>query len=178
MHTLFHWFYCLPIFDALLLVLLAMLAFGVLRNHLSQRVFWRPAVTGLFLCWIGVILLGTLGNRTAGAEDAQAQLIPFYSYYLAANGGPAELYRENFMNAVLFCPAGLLGCEVLPKRWNGFQKAGFLVSVALLFSIGIEYCQYRFAMGLAETDDVIHNLLGTCIGIALDSIGKKNQQSP
>ena len=36
----------------------------------------------------------------------------------------------------------------------------------LLLSAGIEYIQYRFALGVAETDDVICNTLGTVIGSA------------
>lgn len=37
-------------------------------------------------------------------------------------------------------------------------------------SIGIEYAQYRFGLGLAEVDDVIHNALGAMLGALARSI--------
>ena len=38
------------------------------------------------------------------------------------------------------------------------------MTIGLLLSAGIEYTQYRFALGVAETDDVICNTLGVFIG--------------
>lgn len=71
------------------------------------------------------------------------------------------------MNVVLFYPAGLPGCEALSKRWKRVWKVLLVTCVFPLVSIGIEYSQYRFVLGLAETDNVIHNTLGTLLG-ALD----------
>lgn len=176
MGTIFHWFYCLPISDAVLLVILATMVFLLLRKLFGNTPCWRVGISLLFVCWIAVIFLGTLGQRTEGGELPEPILTPFYSYYTALNGGSKELYRTNFMNVVLFYPAGLLGCEMLPKRWRKVWKVVLLICVFALMSIGIEYTQYRFGMGLAETDDVIHNTLGTLLGALTCGVSIKLNQ--
>lgn len=98
------------------------------------------------------------------------ELIPFHSYRAVLDGGNRELFRSNFMNVVLFYPAGLLACELLPKDWRRAQKLILTVVPFALISAGIEVCQYRFALGQAEVDDVIHNTLGALIGAVVSSI--------
>lgn len=164
MGRIFLWFYCLPIRNAVLLIVLATLAFLLLRETLGHTALWKTAVRILLICWIAVILYGTLGRRTGGSNPESPVLIPFYSYYLALTGGTKELYRTNFMNLVLFYPAGLLGCALLPETWKTRRKIALLVFRFALISICIECCQYRFGLGLAETDDLIHNTLGVVLG--------------
>lgn len=72
--------------------------------------------------------------------------------------------RTNFMNTILFYPVGLFGSELLPNRWKYVQKAVLIGIIFALMSLGIEFCQYRYALGLAEVDDVIHNTLGALLG--------------
>lgn len=170
MKQIFRWFYCLDIPDALFLVLLATAAYLWLREKQRGMKCWKPVVSILFGCWLAVILLGTVTGRTEGAANSEPLLRPFYSYYLAASGGDVELYRENLMNCVLFYPAGLLGWELLPERWKAGKRMALVAVVMLLVSLGIEYCQYRFGLGLAETDDVIHNTLGALLGSMIGSV--------
>lgn len=164
MRKIFLWFYCLPMGDAVLLILLTTVGFLLLRERFGKTPYWETGIPLLFLAWIAVILFGTLGQRTEGGNLSQPVLTPFASYYAALNGGSKELYRTNFMNAVLFYPAGLLGCEVLPTRWKKGWKAVLVTALFALVSFGIEYTQYRFGLGLAEADDIIHNALGTLLG--------------
>lgn len=164
MRTIFLWFYCLPISDAVLLIVLATVIFLLLRKKFGNTPYWKAGIPVLLVCWIAVILFGTLGQRTEGGNLSEPILKPFASYYTALNGGNKEIYRTNFMNAVLFYPAGLLSYEALPKQWRKVLKVVLITCVFALVSIGIEYSQYRFGMGLAETDDVIHNTLGTLLG--------------
>lgn len=164
MHKIFLWFYCLPMGDAVMLILLATGCFLLLREKLRDRAYWKVGIALLLSAWIAVILYGTLGQRTEGGNLSEPILTPFASYYAALHGGPKELYRTNFMNAVLFYPAGLLSCELLPGRWHWLWRAVLAAAVFALVSAGIEYTQYRFGLGLAEVDDVIHNTLGTLLG--------------
>lgn len=164
MRKIFLWFYCLPILDAVLLIVLATVVFLFLRKRFGNTLYWKVGIPFLFFCWVAVIFFGTLGQRTEGGNLSEPILMPFASYYTALNGGSKELYRTNFMNAVLFYPAGLLGCEALPKRWRKIWKVMLVTCVLALVSVGIEYTQYRFGLGLAEVDDVIHNTLGTLLG--------------
>lgn len=164
MRKIFHWFYCLPISDAVLLITLATVVFLLLRKECQKANWFKFGVPALFICWMAVVFFGTLGQRAGGKNLSEPILTPFYSYYIALNGGNPELYRTNFMNAVLFYPAGLLGCALLPSHWKTVRKVVLLASVFALLSIIIEYSQYRFGLGLAEADDVIHNTLGTLLG--------------
>lgn len=175
MGTIFHWFYCLPISDAVLLIVLATIMFLLLRKKFGNTPYWKAGMSFLLVCWLFVIYLGTLGYRAEGGNLSEPILTPFASYYAAMNGGNKELYRTNFMNAVLFYPAGLLGCELLPKRWRKVWKAVLVTCVFALVSISIEYSQYHFSMGLAEVDDVIHNTLGTLLGAFACGVSAKRK---
>ena len=164
MNRIFHWFYCMPLSRAVIWILLAATLFLLLRSKLGEKTYWKAGVLLLFICWLFVIFFGTLGYRTEGDKLSEPILIPFYSYYTALNGGSEEIYRSNFMNIALFFPAGLLGCDLLPKRWRPFFSVLLVTGLFMLISIGIEYIQFQFSMGLAEVDDVIHNSLGVLLG--------------
>ncbi|MBO9192443.1 MAG: VanZ family protein, partial [Escherichia coli] len=76
----------------------------------------------------------------------------------------SEAYRELLMNIFLFFPFGLTLSNALPQNWGRWRRIGLTVITGLLLSAGIEYIQYRFALGVAETDDVICNTIGAFIG--------------
>ena len=164
MREIFLWFYCLPMVDAVMLTLLATAAFLYLREKYRTALWWKTAVCLLFFLWLAVIYLGTLGNRIEGGNSAQPNWTLFASYEKALATGNKEIYRTNFMNAVLFYPAGLLGCAALPKGWKRPWKVLLMFALMMLMSAGIEYIQFRFHMGLAETDDIFHNSLGAFFG--------------
>lgn len=170
MRLLFHWFYCLPVEDAVLLILLATEIFLLLRRMFRNTTYWKAWISLLLFCWIAAILFGTLGQRSEQENPSVPVLTPFYSYYIALNGGQKELFRTNFMNIVLFYPTGLLFRDLLPRRWRTGLKVIVIGCAFMLLSISIEYTQYRFGLGLAEVDDVIHNTLGTILGALACSI--------
>ena len=164
MKKIFHWFYCLDISEAILWLILATLLCLLLRTKYGKAKGWKPVISALLLSWGAMILYATLGHRSERADGVQPQLIPFYSYYLVWKCGNPEIYRSNFMNGVLFYPIGLLGCELLPKSWGTGKRILLTVSVAVFLSIAVEYLQYHFSLGVAETGDVIHNALGAIAG--------------
>ena len=171
--SFFLWFYCLSITDAVLLVIVGSAGFLILRQWVGDKRLWRPVIALLFLAWLAVIAGATLTDRTPGIIPAEPELIPFHSYRAVMAGGNKEILRSNFMNVVLFYPAGLFACELLPKSWS---RAKRIILVAVLFAlvrVGIEFCQYHFALGQAEVDDVIHNALGALIGALISTIPVK-----
>ena len=68
------------------------------------------------------------------------------------------------MNVALFHPAGLLAASLLPEKWSRCQKMLAVLLPFALFSVMIEYAQFRYALGESEIDDVIHNTFGALIG--------------
>ena len=173
LQAFFLWFYCLSITDAVLLVIVVSAVYLIFRQWLENKRFWRPVIALLFLAWLAVIAVATLTDRTPGIIPAEPELIPFHSYRAVIAGENKEILRSNFMNVVLFYPAGLFACELLPKSWSQAKRIILVAVLFALVSAGIEFCQYHFALGQAEVDDVIHNALGAHIGALISTIPLK-----
>lgn len=132
---------------------------------LCQRVGERRRVllnTALACAAAFIILYTTILTRTPGAPEAI--LTPFAA--LTAARVQPELYREMLMNIFLFFPLGLTLSNALPRKWHRWLRIILTTLVGCALSAGIEYAQYRCALGLAETDDVICNTLGAFLGAA------------
>ena len=160
---LFLHFYIMDIPDILWLLLFGTVGFvAVYRSYGKKWWIKWPAVVG-FLCMIVVVLVATIGDRTGG-NTTQVNLVPFHSYREVMNGGNPEIYRSNFMNAVLFYPAGLLATALLPEKRPGWCRCILVVLLLGALSVGIEYAQYFWRLGRVEIDDVIHNTAGALAG--------------
>lgn len=168
--TIFLWIYCMRYSTALFLLLAATILFWVLKQTLRTKRVFRVIVVLALLFWSFAVSWNTLAGRESVLDNSASSLIPFHSYYVVFTGGERELLRCNFMNVVLFYPAGLLVCALLPKRWRRGKKVLFVAGLLALVSVGIEFCQYQFALGQAEVDDVIHNTLGALIGALVCTI--------
>lgn len=166
----FLWFYCLSILHTVLLVFTITAIYLLLYRRYKEKQFFRLVIFVSLLLWVAVITIATLTDRTSAELSVAPQLIPFHSYRAVVAGENKEILRSNFMNVVLFYPAGLLAYELLPKTWKGYRKILLVTLVFAMFSVGIEVCQYCFALGQAEVDDVIHNTLGALIGAAVCTI--------
>lgn len=173
LQAFFLWFYCLSITDAVLLVIVVSAGYLILRQWLGNKRFWLPVIALLFLAWLAVIAVATLTDRTPGIIPTEPEVIPFHSYRSVIAGENKEILRSNFMNVVLFYPAGLFACELLPKSWSRAKRVILVAMLFALISAGIEFCQYHFALGQAEVDDVIHNALGALIGALISTIPVK-----
>lgn len=114
----------------------------------------------LFCAAVIAILYATILNRTPG--NYELILTPFAA--LSAARQQPELYREMLMNIFLFFPLGLTLSNALPQKWHRWGRIAFTTLIGCILSAGIEYAQYRCALGLAETDDVICNTLGAFLG--------------
>lgn len=163
LHKLFHWFYCLDLHDAVILVAVCALAYLLAMEAVRKRRI-KYTVHFLLLCaWTAVVLYMTIGTREVGSIR-QLTVIPFYSYSVFVNGGNREIFRTNLMNVLLFVPGGLLGCILLPEKWKIRVKILLVFAAFSAMSIGIEWGQYCGALGTSEMDDVIHNTLGALAG--------------
>ena len=161
------WFYCLSLWQGVLLVGIALGGFSLARWRFRHAGGWKAAMGGVLVVWLAVIAAATLTDRTASAVAQAPQLIPFQSYRAFFAGENEELLRSNLMNVLLFFPAGLFAGALLPRQ-RLLPILGIALAAALL-SAGIEVLQFRFALGFAETDDVIHNTLGALLGAAAGS---------
>lgn len=161
--NLLRWIYCLDLADLTMLLLGCSGVFCLVRKRFSQVRLWKWLVAFLVIVFSAAAVVATLGTRTGGSHF-EINLIPFHSYREVMAGGTREIYRSNFMNAVLFYPAGMLAAALLPEKWPGWCRILLVVVFYSLLSAGIEYVQYTYALGRCEIDDVIHNALGALAG--------------
>lgn len=153
--------YALPLHMVIFLMLVLLIVWAMLSQHKNQK---KRTIINAALCFIAafIILYATILTRSVGVSEAI--LAPFAS--LTAARQQPELYREMLMNVFLFFPLGLTLSNALPRKWHRWGKIALTTLVGCALSAGIEYAQYRCALGLAETDDVICNTLGAFLGAA------------
>lgn len=156
---MFQSIYSKPLSNIILAIVIAIVAWGYLRTKVQLR-RWTMANFVLFCAAVIAILYATILNRTPG--NYELILTPFAA--LSAARQQPELYRAMLMNVFLFFPLGLTLSNSLPRSWHRWGRIILTTLVGCALSAGIEYAQYRCALGLAETDDVICNTLGAFIG--------------
>lgn len=151
--------YALPLHMVIFLMLVLLIVWAMLSQHKNQK---KRTIINAALCFIAafIILYATILNRTPG--NYELILAPFAS--LTAARVQPELYRALLMNVFLFFPLGLTLSNALPRKWHRWGRIALTTFVGCILSVGIEYTQYRYALGMAEVDDVICNTLGAFIG--------------
>lgn len=82
------------------------------------------------------------------------------------------MLTQVVMNLVAFIPVGfLLGCAFPRLKW--WQ----VLLIGGGFSLLIEVSQLVFKLGLAEFDDVFHNVLGCLVGYGVSLLISRNYRS-
>ena len=144
-----------------ILLLSLLLLWPMLCQRIGER---RRMLLNIALACVAafIILYATILTRSVGVPAAI--LAPFAS--LTAARQQPELYREMLMNVFLFFPLGLTLSNALPRKWHRWGRITLTTLIGCVLSAGIESAQYRCALGLAETDDVICNTLGAFLGAA------------
>ena len=162
-------FYRLDYDELFCILAVAGACFLSVHGKQEQKGWWKAFAAAALLTWTVAVVYFTVSSREGG-QVYQYNLIPFHSYREVRNGGNPELYRSNLMNAVLFYPNGLLLAALLPKKWPAWSKVLLVTVIFCGISVGVEYVQYRWALGRCEIDDVIHNTLGALVGAAAAEI--------
>lgn len=162
----FTWFYCLDFEEILALLLLLTAVFCRMDRKFGPRRSWKAAVTAAVVLWLWAVLAQTVLLRTP--EPGYAAIwTPLESYRAVRTGsGSQELLRSNFMNGALFYPVGLLLASLLSRRLSGASAVLTVLTAAAVLSGAIEYAQYHWQLGVAQTDDILHNTLGAVLGAA------------
>ena len=154
-----HYIYSRPLTVIILFMVLALAVWGGSAAHIATK-HWRRGNLILTILMAGTILYATILTRSEGSTGLI--LTPFAAF-IAAQQQP-ELYREMLMNVFLFFPLGLTLSNALPQKWRHWGRIALTTLIGCILSAGIEYAQYRYALGMAEADDVICNTLGAFIG--------------
>lgn len=140
-------------------MLLALLVLVVPGRKISDRVAFAALAAYLTLVFASTVLLRTT------AHGGGVSLVPFSTYTQAFIVGNRTLAFEILENIVLFIPAGLaLGYLC---RNSGAGASLLAIVGTAMFSMGIEFLQYVYGVGVLEFDDLFNNTLGIVIGFAV-----------
>ena len=154
-----HYIYTRPLIDIILFMVLTLTVWAGSAAHVAAK-RWQDGNLVLAFLMAGAILYATILTRSEGGTGLI--LTPFAS--LTAARVQPEIYREMLMNVFLFFPLGLTLSNALPRKWHHWGRIILTTLIGCALSAGIEYAQYRYALGMAEVDDVICNTLGAFIG--------------
>lgn len=156
MGSIFHEIYVSNISTILITIPILLLVWSVIGAAFNKYMRIIGAVLAVIV--VGAILYATVLSR--GESGKGADFIPFSSFERAKI--QPEMYRSMLMNVFLFVPMGLF----LPFVFVGDtgKRILFTILFGLLMSVTIEAIQYFGDLGIAETDDVICNTVGTAIG--------------
>ncbi len=116
------------------------------------------------LCFALLALLAVLYTTflTRSAASSVIRMIPFHSFEMAKSN--PEMYRTMMMNVFLFLPFGLFVGSLMPKKLPAVLEIVLTFLLGIAFSVGIEYVQYKYSLGICEIDDIICNSFGVLMG--------------
>ena len=164
--------YVMPLGKAIAMMFAAVVMWVLIKCMLHQNNkierCWRWANKILCICACLLIVRMTLWGRTPGQRILV--LMPFHT--LTTISYNDEAIRTMIMNIALFLPLGLTLPYVFGNVKDVRRKWIYCLLLGCGISIAVEAAQYCFALGQAETDDVICNTVGCGLGILADLIGK------
>ncbi|MBQ8539076.1 MAG: VanZ family protein [Ruminococcus sp.] len=157
-HQIVSQFYEIPVAVVTLIILAAILLWGVVGGIFFDRSWWR--VTNIFLLVLSVLLIVLITSVLRNNEKSGIYLIPF-SILEQARIYP-DVYNQMVLNVLLFLPLGLS----LPFCFSNRNKHPVLVTIIFAFglSIIVEVLQYIFKCGYSELDDIMLNTVGAACG--------------
>jgi glycopeptide antibiotics resistance protein len=115
-------------------------------------------LTGYVIMVIGVTFLNRVPNFHHGMN-----LSLFSTYWEAWHSFSVRHWQFVILNIGMFVPFGIL----LPLLHSRFQRWGWTVGAALLFTFSIESFQLLTSYGNFVVDDLFNNLLGAMIGYGM-----------
>lgn len=138
----------------------------------------RIILTAIFVCYLMVVLGGTLLDRGIMFEYGFTRKVQLFSSYIEAwNSFSFTEWRNLLLNIAMFIPFGLLLpilSDKLKQTWK-IYLAGFSISVL------IEIAQLTLRLGVFECDDILNNTLGTMIGfgiyVFISAVVRKNKKT-
>ena len=124
---------------------------------------WGSGVTVEFRPFMSIVRL--FGEPI----EADGNAVGFFARFMSG----AAPYTGIIINILLYYPLGYLLPILFPKL-----KPKHVILIGCLCSIATEATQYILKMGWCETDDVIHNTLGTAIGVWVWYLQSKRLNKP
>lgn len=172
---MFRLIYTMPLYKVCLVMVLLLVLWAYYRAYLPKKLFWSMNLCMLVVA-VSAVLYLTVFSRKVGTYDIV--LVPFSA--LSEAKKEPERYRSMLMNVFLFFPLGMACANAFSDKMKMRRRVILVVAIGFALSTAVEYIQYRFSLGMAETDDVICNTLGALVGslsvILADFLGKHKKK--
>lgn len=172
---MFRLIYTMPLYKVCLVMVLLLVLWAYYRAYLPKKLFWSMNLCVLVMA-VSAVLYLTVFSRKVGIYDVV--LVPFSA--LSEAKKEPERYRSMLMNVFLFFPLGMACANAFSDKMKMRRRVILVVAIGFALSTAVEYIQYRFSLGMAETDDVICNTLGAFVGslsvILADFLGKHKKK--
>ena len=172
---MFRLIYTMPLYKVCLVMVLLLVLWAYYRAYLPKKLFWSMNLCVLVVA-VSAVLYLTVFSRKVGIYDVV--LVPFSA--LSEAKKEPERYRSMLMNVFLFFPLGMACANAFYDKMKMRRRVILVVAIGFALSMAVEYIQYRFSLGMAETDDVICNTLGAFVGslsvILADFLGKHKKK--
>ena len=156
---MFRLIYTMPLYKVCLVMVLLLVLWAYYRAYLPKKLFTAMNLCLLVTSVFAVLYL-TVFSRKVGTYDVV--LVPFSA--LSEVKKEPERYRSMLMNVFLFFPLGMACANAFSDKMKMRRRVILAIVIGFALSTAVEYIQYRFSLGMAETDDVICNTLGALVG--------------
>jgi len=88
----------------------------------------------------------------------------------------AWVVADVTLNVLMFVPFGLLCHAALRRRaWRSASASAAAIGIAAAFSLGVESAQYFIVSRSSQLEDVVLNVLGAGLGVALGSVRRGSE---
>lgn len=155
----------LTIYESICAILPCITIWGVGSAFLYKRKCFKTlrVISGiLFAIWA----YSTWEYTTFGREMGERafSLVPLAQLYQVVRFDDYGLMMSAWFNVLLFLPGGVLLPELLSASYEMRRRLTVVAVCAFAMSVMIEMSQGIWGLGLVETDDVMCNTLGACVG--------------
>ena len=131
----------------------------------SVILLWRYKCYVLLACYYSLLLCQTVVFRHE-SESMELRIVPFRKVANILDGN-AETCWEIGLKIVVFIPIGILLTLILGRdKW---RKS---IAIGIILSMTVELLQLFLRRGLCESDDILVNTLGCCLGVWMVLIAK------
>lgn len=145
------------LYPSLVLVVI-LIAVILLSRKIKNKT--RYIIEVLFVEYLFIVICSTIICRGPQSfEYARLELTPFWTYRAVLDSVPGVSVWDIILNVLLFIPLGFF-TKILFRNTSLIK----MIIIAVMCSVFIETNQYVFEKGIAQIDDVMHNILGGVLG--------------
>lgn len=148
------------ILSVLIFVALCVVIFLLYKSYKIDKLQRNAAI--ILSLYVVILLYFTVLGRYSH-EEYENRIYFYYSYRRLIEHYDSQSMRQILLNIAMLIPVGFL----MPMTINFKGKYLKTIGISLLLIIVIELLQMLTKTGSCEVDDIINNLLGALLGMAL-----------